>query len=100
MSRSNLSLAWDANRVLHAPLLQRFVDLRLGEGCVGPKRHFLAQLLLPLNLRQQQFFLVVGTADVARAQLGGQTITLPIEQQQGNQRVWSPNWAKNPKWLL
>jgi hypothetical protein len=47
------------------PLLQPLVDLWLGESRVGAKYYFLAQLLLPLDLRQQQFFPVLGTMDVA-----------------------------------
>src|ERR1017187_4271806 len=41
----------DADSVLNTPFLQRFVDLRLGEGCVSAKDHLFAQLLLPLDLR-------------------------------------------------
>ena len=33
----------NANGVLHAPLLQRLIDLRFGEGGVGTKHHLLAQ---------------------------------------------------------
>ena len=43
------------DRILHAPLFQRLVDLRLGEGGLRRKRYFLAPLLLPLDLRQEQF---------------------------------------------
>ena len=35
----------DADGLFHAPLLQRLVDLRLGEGRVGTKHHLFAQLL-------------------------------------------------------
>src|ERR1019366_4349724 len=35
----------DANGILHAPLLQRLVDLRLGKGCIRPKHYFLTQFL-------------------------------------------------------
>ena len=72
----------DADRVLHAPLLQRLVDFWLGEGSVGPKHHLLALLLLLLDFRQQEFFPVIGAVHVARSQLGRQTVTLAIEQQQ------------------
>ena len=58
------TLTGDANRVLHAPRHQRFVDLRLREGRVGPEHDLLAQLLLPLDLGQQQFFPVVGAVSV------------------------------------
>jgi len=44
--------------------------------------HLLAQFLLPLDLRQQQFFPVVGTVDVAGPQLGRQAVAFPIEQQE------------------
>ena len=46
------------------PLLQRLIDLRFGEGGVGTKHHLLAQRLLPLNLRQEKFFPVLGTVHV------------------------------------
>jgi len=48
---------------LHAPLFQRRVDLRFGKGGVGPEHHLLALLLLPIDLRQQQFFPAVGAVD-------------------------------------
>jgi hypothetical protein len=76
----------DANRVLHAPLLQSFIDLRLGEGGVCPKHDLLALLLLPLNLAQQHVFPAIGAVHVAGPQLGGQTVALPIEQQQLEQQ--------------
>ena len=60
-----MACGWHADGILHAPLLQCLVDLRLGEGRVGPKQHLLVLLLLPLNLRQQQFLPVVGSANVA-----------------------------------
>jgi hypothetical protein len=71
-----------ADGVLHASLLQGFVDLRLGEGGVGPKDHFFALLLLALDLREQSFVPVLSAVDVARAKLGGQAVALAIEQQQ------------------
>jgi hypothetical protein len=43
----------DADGVFLAPLPQRLVDLRLGEGRVGTKHHLFAQFLLPLDLGQQ-----------------------------------------------
>jgi hypothetical protein len=76
------SVGWDANRVLHAPLLQRFTDLRLGEGGVGAKDHLFAQLLLPLDLGKQQFLPVAGTVDVAGPRLCRQTVALAVEPQQ------------------
>src|SRR6516164_11582631 len=42
----------NADGILYAPLFQRLVDLRLGEGSVGTKDYFFAQSLLSLNLRQ------------------------------------------------
>jgi hypothetical protein len=72
----------DADSVLHAPLLQRFVDLRLGEGRVGTKHHLFAQLLLPLDLGKQQFFSVIGAVDVAGPQLRRQAVPSPVEEQQ------------------
>jgi hypothetical protein len=56
--------------------------LRLGEGRVGPKHHFLAQLLLPLDLRQQHVFPAIGTVHITGPQLGGQTVALAAEQQE------------------
>jgi hypothetical protein len=44
------------------------------------KDYLLAQLLLPLDLRQQQFFPVVRAMHVAGPQLGSQTIALTVEQ--------------------
>jgi hypothetical protein len=41
--------------VLHAPLLQGLVDLRLGKGGVSAKHHLLVQLLLPFDLGQQEW---------------------------------------------
>ena len=72
----------NANSVLHAPLLQRLIDLRFGEGGVGTKHHLLAQRLLPLNLRQEKFFLVLGTVHVSRTELRRQTVAVSIKQQQ------------------
>jgi len=72
-------VARDANRVRHAPLLQRFVNLRLGEGSFGPKHHLFAPLLLPLDLGKQQFFPVAGTVDVPGPKLRRQTVALTIE---------------------
>ena len=72
----------DANGILHVPLLQRLVDLRLGKGCVGPKHYFLAQLLLPLNLGQQKFCPTLGTVHVSGPQLCSQTVAFAAEQQQ------------------
>jgi len=84
--RSNIPLqavvGRKADGVLHTSLFQGFVDLRPGESGVGPKDHCLASLLLTLDLRQQPFVPVLGSVDVARPSLGGQTVALPIEQQQ------------------
>jgi hypothetical protein len=68
--------------VLDASLLQRLVDLRLGEGGIGPDHHLLALLLLPLDLGQQPCFPTLGALHVAGPQLGRQTVTFPVEQQQ------------------
>jgi hypothetical protein len=68
--------------ILHSSLLQRFVNLRLGESGIGSKHHFLAQRLLPLNLGQQQFFPTLGTVHVAGPQLRRQAIAFAVEQQQ------------------
>ena len=68
--------------MLHVSLLQCVVDLRLGEGGVGAKHHFLAQLLLPFDLWQEKFFPILGAVHVAGSQLGRQTVTLATEQQQ------------------
>src|ERR1035437_9940122 len=38
--------------ILHAPLLQSLVNLRLGKGSIGAKHHFLTEFLLALDLRQ------------------------------------------------
>ena len=38
--------------------------------------------LLPIDLGQQQFLPVVGAVDIAGTQLGGQAVTLAVEQQQ------------------
>jgi hypothetical protein len=60
----------------------RLVNLRLGEGRVGPEHDFLAQFLLPLNFWQQQFLPVFGTVNVVGAQLRSQTVTFAVEKQQ------------------
>ena len=65
--------------VLHAPAFQRLVNLWLGEGGVGSKRHFLAQLLLPLDLRQQKFLPALCAVHVAWTQLCRQTIAVSVE---------------------
>jgi hypothetical protein len=72
----------DADGVLHIPLFQRLVDLRLGEGGVGTKHHIPALLLLPLDLRQQQFLETLGAVQVAGPELRRQTVTFAIEYQQ------------------
>jgi len=59
-----------ADRVLHVPLFEGLVELRLGKGRVGAEHRLLAQLLLPLDLGQQQFFPASGAVDVAGPQLG------------------------------
>src|SRR5713226_3420161 len=41
-----------ADGILHAPLLQCFIDLRFGKGRVRPESNFLALRLLALDLRQ------------------------------------------------
>ena len=48
----------------------------------GAEHGFLAQLLLPLHLGEQEFFPIVGTVDVAGPELRRQTVTLTVEQQQ------------------
>ena len=68
--------------ILHTPLLQRFVNLRLGKGSIGPKRNFVPHPLLALDLRQQQLFPTLRAVNIARTELRRQTITLAIEQQQ------------------
>src|SRR5450432_1408739 len=67
-------VGWYADGVLDAPLLQRLIYLRLGEGGVCSKHHVLAQLLLALNLRQQQLIPVFGAVHVARTQLRRQAV--------------------------
>src|ERR1039457_258083 len=71
-----------ANGILHASLLQRLVNLRLGEGSIGTKHHLPAQFLLALDLRQKHFIPVLGAMYVAGSQLRSQTVSLPIEQEQ------------------
>ena len=44
-----------ADRVLHVPLFERFVKLRLGKGGVATEGHLFALRLLPVDLGQQQF---------------------------------------------
>src|ERR1035437_9754902 len=39
----------NANRVLHASLLQRLISLRLGEGCVSAKDGFLLHLVFAVG---------------------------------------------------
>jgi hypothetical protein len=53
------------DRLRHATLPQCLVDLRLGEGRIGPKGHCLASLLLTRDLREQPFVPVLGAVDVA-----------------------------------
>ncbi len=72
----------NADGVLHAPTFQRLVNLRLGKGCIGTKRNFPPEFLLPLNLRQQKFFLAIGTMNFAGAQLGRQIVAVSVEEQQ------------------
>ena len=69
----------NANRLLHAPLFQSFLNLRLGQGRIRPKRNFLAHLLLSLDLGQQHLFPAVGTMDVPRTELGRQSIPFAVE---------------------
>src|ERR1700680_1065564 len=71
-----------ADGILHAALLQRFVDLRFGKGRVRPESYFLALRLLTLDLRQQQFIPVFGAVHVSRAQLRRQAVPVTIEQKQ------------------
>ena len=61
---------------------QRLVDHRPREGGVSPERHALTLGLLALNLRQEQLVPVVGAGDVARPQLGRQTVAVIVEQEQ------------------
>src|SRR5450759_80338 len=69
----------DADGILHAPLLQGLVDLRLGMSVIGSKHHFFAEFLLALNLRQQQLLPVLGTVHIIRPQFGRQKATLSVE---------------------
>jgi len=55
-------------------LFQCFVEVRLRKGGVGPEPDFLAQLLLPLDLRQQELLPPIGAVNVAGAQLRGNTV--------------------------
>src|SRR5664280_3200162 len=71
-----------ADGILHASFLQRLIDFRLGKGGIGAKYHFLAEFLLALDLRQQQFCPVFRTMHVARSQLARQTVSFPVKQQQ------------------
>ena len=57
----------DADRILHAPFLQQLVDLWLRKGGIGSKHDFFAQLLLPLDLRQQQLFPIFSAVDASRS---------------------------------
>jgi hypothetical protein len=41
-----------ADGILHASLLQRLVNLRLGKGSIGPEHDFLTEFLLARDLRQ------------------------------------------------
>src|ERR1022692_1776945 len=45
-------VSWQTYGILHAPLLQSLVNLRLGKGSIGAKHHFLTEFLLALDLRQ------------------------------------------------
>jgi integrase len=47
------------------PRTTRLYDGRLGEGGDGPTQHLLAQLLLALDLRQENFFPVLRTVHIA-----------------------------------
>ena len=82
ISHSSFLLAGDANDVVHSAILQRLVDLRLGEGGVGAERQSLAFSLLALDLGHQQFVPVLGAGHVTRSQLRRQTIAVLVEQQQ------------------
>ena len=67
--------------IFHAPLLQSFVNLRLGKGGIGPKGDFLPHLLLALDLGQQNLFPAFSTVNVAGPELGRQTVPVAVEQQ-------------------
>src|ERR1017187_9613361 len=69
------------DRILHPALFQFLVDLRLGEGGIGPKHYFLAELLLALDFWQKYFVPVLGTVYVARPQLRRQTVAFAVEHQ-------------------
>src|SRR5262249_37414771 len=71
-----------ADRVLCLSLLDRLVDLRLGEGGVTAEGHLLALRLLPVDLGQQQFLPALCAVDVAWAQLRRQAVAVTIEQEQ------------------
>ena len=73
----------DADRVLDAACLQRLVDLRPREGGVGPERDALSLGLLAVDLGHEQFLPVVRAGDVARSQLGRQTVAVIAEQKRG-----------------
>src|SRR5262249_24989449 len=71
-----------ADRVLCLSLLDRLVDLRLGEGGVTAEGHLLALRLLPVDLGPQQFLPALCAVDVAWAQLRRQAVAVTIEQEQ------------------
>jgi len=54
----------------------------LAKAAFRSEHHFLAEPLLPFDLRQQHLFPPVGAVHVAGPQLGCQTVTLAVEQQQ------------------
>jgi len=68
-----------ADRIFHVPFFERFVQLRLGKGRIGPKDYLLAQRLLAFNLGQQQFLPAGGAMDVAGPQFGGEALKYSVD---------------------
>jgi hypothetical protein len=69
--RLRVIIGGKADGILHLPLFQGLVEFRLDEGRLGAEDYLLALPLLPINLRQQQFFPALGGVDVAGAERGG-----------------------------
>jgi len=74
-------IGWNPNRVLRSTFFQRFVDVRLGKGRISSEPDFLAQLLQPLDLRQQELLPAVGAVNVAWPQLCGNAVSPAVEQE-------------------
>ena len=71
-----------ANGIVHVALLERLVDLRLGERRVRAERYARALRLLPVNLRHEQVGPVVSAMHVAGPQRGGHAAAVLSEQKQ------------------